>query len=327
MQTFVVVWLVQIFIGLELYSAYQLSTKNEFHLYNETHSSQPKILLVSEGLLGGPESSGELLVRSSSISALPIVGSLTNGLLALSGLTALTKRLPFWSGLANGLIGRGSSPGLMKVPGSFGRNLNQVPGVPGDAPWSLPPQAYGKGIHCPNGLSAPRGVVLMVPGTGFSGSENYAKSPYADKLPGLGFAYCWISLPGYSTVDLQISGELVAYAIKSLAADSGRSISILTYSQGGSNVQWALTFWPSLRPLVASFVAMAPPMRGSAAADVLCMASVVIGGCVPALLQESMLSNYMRAINSGEGAYALASSTVIYTMMDEIVIPQVPQVS
>ncbi|KAI8447483.1 hypothetical protein BY996DRAFT_6420972 [Phakopsora pachyrhizi] len=179
----------------------------------------------------------------------------------------------------------------------------------------------------------------MVPGTGFSGSENYAKSPYADKLPGLGFAYCWISLPGYSTVDLQISGELVAYAIKSLAADSGRSISILTYSQGGSNRQFTnnnLTFgrnnprtfqafWPSLRPLVASFVAMAPPMRGSAAADVLCMASVVIGGCVPALLQESMLSNYMRAINSGEGAYALASSTVIYTMMDEIVIPQVPQ--
>ncbi|KAI8443611.1 hypothetical protein BY996DRAFT_4594622, partial [Phakopsora pachyrhizi] len=151
------------------------------------------------------------------------------------------------------------------------------------------------------------------------------QSPYASGLPGLGFAYCWISLPGSSTADMQLSGELVAHAIKSLAQSSGRRISILTYSQGGTNVQWALTFWPSIRPMVASFVALAPPTRGSASGGVLCTASLLIGGCLPAIFQESTGSNYMRALNSGEGGRALVSTTIIYSLMDEIVIPQTPQ--
>lgn len=197
--------------------------------------------------------------------------------------------------------------------------------VPGDAPWTQAEVAYRKMITCPMGISGDRGIVLLVPPTGLNGAETWSKLPYTQQLPRYGFGVCWVDNPTQSTGDIQLTAEFVAYAIKYLAMQSGRPLSVVTYSQGGLNMSWVLTFWLSLRRMVRNLITIASPWRGSATGDVACGVLSLAGGCLPALLQQSSMSRAMRALNApvpGSGAYAAVPTTSIYTLNDEIVTPQ-----
>ncbi|KAI8446806.1 hypothetical protein BY996DRAFT_1250763 [Phakopsora pachyrhizi] len=119
---------------------------------------------LTSGALGGASSAGGLPLIGSLTHGLPLVGSLTNGVLGGAGSTGglplvggLTRGLPLVGDVTNGLLGGGGSGGIPGTPVSDGQNVNQVPGADGDAPWSLPSQAYGQGIECPRGVTAPRG--------------------------------------------------------------------------------------------------------------------------------------------------------------------------
>ncbi|OAV87406.1 hypothetical protein PTTG_09967 [Puccinia triticina 1-1 BBBD Race 1] len=210
--------------------------------------------------------------------------------------------------------------------------VGSLPGrTSGDAPWSQGEASYQKSIGCPLGLkNRARGIVLLVPGTGGDASEAYKSSPYYQGLPSQGFDLCWVNIPNYSLGDMQLAAEFVAYAIKFLAPKStasGGKINIVSFSQGGPNVQWASTFWPSTRKLVTGHVALAPPMKGTASTILLCPLSNLSGGCQPSIIQQTMGSNYMKAANSLKDkqspAYAHIPTTIIYTTTDEIVTPQV----
>ncbi|KAA1094540.1 hypothetical protein PGT21_024414 [Puccinia graminis f. sp. tritici] len=200
----------------------------------------------------------------------------------------------------------------------------------GDAPWTQAESSYKRMIACPFGIqNKDRGIVLLVPGTAGNASEVYKSSAYYADLPSRGFDVCWVDTPNYSISDMQLSAEFVAYAIKSLAPQStktGGKINIVSYSQGGPNVQWASTFWPSIHNLVRGHVSLAPSMKGTASNLLLCPGSNLAGGCLPSILQQSMGSTYMTAANSDKdtrsAAYALIPSTIIYTTSDEIVTPQ-----
>ncbi|EHS64395.1 uncharacterized protein PGTG_22226 [Puccinia graminis f. sp. tritici CRL 75-36-700-3] len=139
----------------------------------------------------------------------------------------------------------------------------------GDAPWTQAESSYKRMIACPFGIqNKDRGIVLLVPGTAGNASEVYKsvrlpykvefpsicstvpsifalktiQSAYYADLPSQGFDVCWVDTPNYSISDMQLSAEFVAYAIKSLAPQStktGGKINIVSYSQGGPNVQWA----------------------------------------------------------------------------------------
>ncbi|KAI9623076.1 hypothetical protein KEM48_009695 [Puccinia striiformis f. sp. tritici PST-130] len=204
------------------------------------------------------------------------------------------------------------------------------PRNPGDAPWTQAESSYRNMIACPLGIHhSQRGIVLLVPGTAGNASEVYKSSAYYQLLPSEGFDICWVDTPNYSISDMQLSAEFVAYAIKSLAPQSiksGGKINIVSYSQGGPNVQWASTFWPSIHNLVRGHISLSPSMRGTASNILLCPGSNLAGGCLPSILQQSMGSTYMNAANSQKdnrsAAYALIPSTIIYTTSDEIVTPQ-----
>ncbi|KAA1116680.1 hypothetical protein PGT21_022729 [Puccinia graminis f. sp. tritici] len=259
------------------------------------------------------------------------------------------------TGLLGGIPNRGFQGGPESIPGGLldgvtsllplgpGNGLNDLlNGIPkynpaaatagprpassyGDAPWTQSEMTYRQQISCPGGINGQRGVVLLLPPTAASGQQVWPRSPYA-QLPRYGFSICWVDNLTKGTGDAQLTAEFVAYAIKYLATVSRRPINVISYSQGGMNMQWALTFWPSIRRMVMGFVALASPFHGTYASSIVCQVDELIGGCLPALFQLQTNSQFMRALNApvmGSGAVALVPTTNIYTLEDEIVLPQV----
>lgn len=235
------------------------------------------------------------------------------------------------------LLGPGSNSLLASPDGILGSapssnfNPSSLPQGPppqhtyGDAPWTQAEAAYRSLIVCPSGLGGQRGVVLLVPPTGGNGRQAWLKSPYVELLPKYGFSTCWVDNPTRSAGDIQLTAEFIAYAIKFLASQTRAPVSIITYSQGGIDAQWAIVFWPSARRLVRNMITLASPFHGTVDANVLCPVSELIGGCLPAVFQMASNSRFIRALTApvyGSGATALVPTTSIYTLQDEVV-PQV----
>ncbi|KAM0748055.1 alpha/beta-hydrolase [Meredithblackwellia eburnea MCA 4105] len=200
-----------------------------------------------------------------------------------------------------------------------------------DAPFSVSTSTMQSAITCPNGIQKKAGgVVLLVHGTGSTGSESWSGGPYDVVLPtaGKGYDICWVDLPGRSLVDAQLSAEYVAYGVQYLAPQSAtKKVSIIGHSQGaGLNPQWALVFWPSIQPLVSNYIALAPDFHGTIEVILLCT-KLNIPTCEPSVWQQTVGSNYLAAqnsINTGGGGKALVPTTSIYTLTDDIIQPELP---
>ncbi|KNE93058.1 hypothetical protein PSTG_13550 [Puccinia striiformis f. sp. tritici PST-78] len=153
--------------------------------------------------------------------------------------------------------------------------------------------------------------------------------PFNERLANYGPEYdvCWVNLPWNGLGDLQQSAEYVAYGIKhfaSLSHASGNKINVIAHSQGaGANVQWALTFWPSLKPLVLNFFAIAGTFKGAMEAYPMCLVENLWGGCMPSPLQLKPNSKYMKAQNSESDEYSGANAQVktisIFSIYDQVV--------
>ncbi|KAJ8292101.1 Lipase B [Rhodotorula toruloides] len=203
----------------------------------------------------------------------------------------------------------------------------------GDAgTYSQPCDTYAQTINCPNGIRRKTvggggggGVVLLVHGTGSTGPETWDNGPYIKLLPsaGPGFDVCEITLPGRSLGDVQTTSEYIAFAIQHLTAQSQTGkIGIVSHSQGGLNVQWALDFWPSSRSLVSAFVALAGDFHGTGEGPPACLVlDATTGGCDPSVIQQSVGSNFLNALNS-RGGVALVPTTSVYTIFDDIIQPE-----
>ncbi|KAM0792091.1 hypothetical protein ACM66B_004795 [Microbotryomycetes sp. NB124-2] len=196
----------------------------------------------------------------------------------------------------------------------------------GDAAFAYTTPADVK-LTCPNGIQRKAGgIVFLIHGTASNGQESWAKGPYVQVLPnkGKGYDVCWIDLPARALNDAQVSGEIVARAIFQLAPQSATGkISIIGHSQGGGlNPQWALTFWPSTRPLVQNYIALAGDFKGTALGYFLTVPQFA----TESIIQQTVPSRYLTAQNNPfGGGKALVPTTSVYTVTDDIVQPQSPQ--
>ncbi|EGF98231.1 uncharacterized protein MELLADRAFT_96073 [Melampsora larici-populina 98AG31] len=211
---------------------------------------------------------------------------------------------------------------------AFDLNRWNNEGAPGDAPFSQGELSYQNAIHCPHGIrNLERGIVLLVPCTSCEATEVFAETPIALRLPQEGFDVCWVNLPFHGLGDMQLSGEFVAFAVNYLAEKSvSGKINVVTYSQGGSNAQWAITFWPSIRNQIINFITLAAPHKGTLLTRPICTSLNLLGGCLTSVLQMDRNSRYMNAVNNissvNDGKQALVPTTSVYTLIDEIVTPQ-----
>ncbi|MEA2244866.1 MAG: triacylglycerol lipase, partial [Solirubrobacteraceae bacterium] len=154
------------------------------------------------------------------------------------------------AGAAAALLGLALSP-------AGGRAAAPSPALTEPAP------ALERALECHGDLSgAGRPAVILVHGTGSSPEESFSWG-YAHVLPKLGFPACTVRLPEHGLVDLQRSIQYVVYAVREVARRSGRPVSLIGHSQGGTLVAYAPYFWPDLPAKIDDVIGLAGVYRGT----------------------------------------------------------------
>ena len=183
---------------------------------------------------------------------------------------------------------------------------------------SVPAGRLAASLQCSTGVSgARRAPVLLVPGTTLDPEPNfdwnYERAFDAQHRP-----WCAVRLPEHATGDVQIAGEYVVYALRTMSARAHRKVDVLGYSQGGMLPRWALRFWPDTRRLVNDVVGLDPSNHGTVVADAACAQS-----CDAANYQQASRARFIAALNSGAETFRGIDYTVTYSRTDEIVVPNV----
>jgi triacylglycerol esterase/lipase EstA (alpha/beta hydrolase family) len=196
-----------------------------------------------------------------------------------------------------------------------------LPGVGGAAtdtgpPLSVAPADLEASLVCPHPIEhAGRDVILLVPGTTVHPRTNFGMS-WIKAFEALGYPYCFVVTPHAGMDDIQVSSEHVVYAIREVHRRSGRKVDILGHSQGGTNPRWALRWWPDTRAMVGDYIGIAPSAHGGKAVNNMCRRD-----CAPAIWQQTYMSHFVRAMNSGGETFPGIDYTVIWTGYDEFLTP------
>ncbi len=189
------------------------------------------------------------------------------------------------------------------------------PNRPGP-PLSVPAAKLAAALTCTGTLrGASHAPVLLVPGTSLNPSTDYGYG-WEPALSKLGWPYCAVTLPGNAMGDIQVAGEYVVYAIRTMHAAYGGRIDIVGHSQGGMVPRWALRFWPDTRAMVDDLVGLSPSNHGTLDAIPACAQS-----CAPAFWQQRSNAAFIAALNSAQETFPGISYTNIYTNTDEVVVP------
>jgi hypothetical protein len=189
------------------------------------------------------------------------------------------------------------------------------PGRPGPR-LSVAPSQLAAALHCDQDLrGATRTPILLVPGTTLNPVTDYSYG-WEPALAKVGIPWCAVALPGNAMGDIQIAGEYVVSAIRTMHAAYGARIDILGHSQGGMVPRWALRFWPDTRAMVNDLVGFSPSNHGTVDAFGAC-----VPGCAPSIWQQRTNAHFMAALNSVQETFPGISYTDIYTLSDEVVVP------
>ncbi|RDW93258.1 putative lipase [Aspergillus mulundensis] len=194
----------------------------------------------------------------------------------------------------------------------------------GDAPYSVSEEDLRTAIYIPETFQYGKNgkkPVILVPGTAVPGGLTwyYSFGKLADAVPEADVV--WLNIPGASLADVQVNAEYVAYAINYISAVSDTNVAVLSWSQGGLNIQWSFKYWPSTRDVVDDFIAISPDFRGTVVADAACP---LLSGiyCTPALFQQRYETTFIEVLRADGGDSAYVPTTTLYSSFDEIVQPQ-----
>src|SRR4051794_2250209 len=180
---------------------------------------------------------------------------------------------------------------------------------------SVSPAALKASLHCEgdfrHGTLQP---VLLSPGTSATPEQNFSWN-YERAFSAQHRPWCDVTKPHHTLGDIQVAGEYLVYAIRTMHAMAHRRVAVLGHSQGGMSMRWALRFWPDTRPMVDDIIGMAPTNHGTTAAGS-CDA-----GCVPANWQQGATSHFIAALNSRTETFRGISYTNVFTHTDEEVKP------
>jgi triacylglycerol esterase/lipase EstA (alpha/beta hydrolase family) len=188
-------------------------------------------------------------------------------------------------------------------------------------PLEVPRATLQAALRCTPSVSTnPREPILLVPGTTLTPEENFSWN-YERALNALGLPWCTIELPGHAMEDIQVAGEYVVFALRTMSSFGGhqaaRKVQIIGYSQGGMVPRWALRFWPDTRKLVDDDVGLDASNHGTITAESSCQHE----GCAPAVWQQRNTAAFIAALNSYQETFPGISYTEIYTQEDQIVVP------
>jgi pimeloyl-ACP methyl ester carboxylesterase len=173
-------------------------------------------------------------------------------------------------------------------------------------------------LHCTGDVAAGAlEPVLLNPATGVTPDQNFSWN-YERAFNAQGRPWCAISMPYDTEGDIQIAGEYLVYAIRTMSATAHRRIAVMGHSQGGMSMRWALRFWPDTRALVDDVIGIAGTNHGTTSLGV-CITGKTL--CPAASWQQGAGARFIAALNSGTETFAGISYTEIFTHTDEVVRP------
>ena len=182
---------------------------------------------------------------------------------------------------------------------------------------TVPRQELRDALTCHGDPSTGPQPVLLNPATSVTPEENYGAT-YVKAFNDQGRAWCWVEMPHHTQGDIQVAGEHLVHAIRTMHHRAGRKIAVLGHSQGGMSMRWALRFWPNTRTMVDDVIGMAPSNHGTTALPE-CVEGVTT--CTPAVWQQRDEAAFIEALNSRAETFSGISYTVIYSRYDEVVTP------
>jgi hypothetical protein len=192
-----------------------------------------------------------------------------------------------------------------------------------DAPYTILETNLRAAIHIPETFTygkTNKTPIVFIPGTADPAGSTYYFS--FTKLFTTQYTHTdpvWVNIPGNSLDDIQNNAEYVAYAINYIASITNHTIGVLSWSQGGIDVQWALKYWPSTRSCVSDFMAVSADFHGTVM-DILC--DFPSPFCTPAISQQGYNTHFITALRRDGGDSAYIPTTSIYSSHDAIVQPQ-----
>ncbi|MGV9714337.1 esterase/lipase family protein [Gordonia sp. NPDC003424] len=186
---------------------------------------------------------------------------------------------------------------------------------------SVPQRTLDQALVCKGAGSTPgREQVLLLPGSSTTPEQSYGWN-LIPAFDALGIPYCTLTVPKSTTGDIQVAGEYVVHAIRTLHARSGKRVEIVGWSQGGGPMpRWALRWWQDTRPMVDNLIGVEPPNRGTATGPLFGCTIVAIV-CPPSTWQQMDSSNFVAAMNSGQMTFPQVRYTVIYNQISNVVQP------
>jgi triacylglycerol esterase/lipase EstA (alpha/beta hydrolase family) len=219
------------------------------------------------------------------------------------------------------VLGVGAIALTLRVPGVAAQAQDYAPLAQEGPALSVAADALDAALECSQDSLAglQQNPILLVPGTNLEPHANFDWN-YASDFTNRGWAYCMVTLPSYGLEDIQVSGEYIVHAIRTMAEASGRDVDIVGYSQGGMVPRWGLRFWPDTRALVGDLVGLAPSNHGTVDSDITCEQP-----CAPAHRQQASQSQFIAALNSRAETFAGIDYSSIYTHYDEIVVPNLDE--
>lgn len=237
--------------------------------------------------------------------------------LAAEGLTAnsVTDLLGAVDGLATG---QNSMSNVNKAPKDM-----IYPSKGKDPKYSVAESSLRSAIYMPasftNGKVPP---VILMPGTGATGYFTFIGN-YIPLLTGSSYADpVWLNIPGYLLNDAQTNAEYAAYAINYINDITGKNVSIIGWSQGNIDIQWAFKYFTSTQKVTSNHIAISPDYAGTVNANLICPDGLP---CDPSVLQQQYkgTSNFIDQLRLNNGDSAYVPTTTVYSgLFDEIVEPQ-----
>jgi hypothetical protein len=162
--------------------------------------------------------------------------------------------------------------------------------------------------------------VVLFPGTGSTGYTAF-QGNFIPLLSNVEWADpVWVNVPELLLGDAQVNAEYAAYALNYIASLTKRDVSIIAWSQGNINTQWAFKYWPSTRKVTSDHVAVSADYKGTILANFVDLSGLTN---TPAVLQQEAGSNFIKTLRSGGGDSAYVPTTSVFSgFIDEIVQPQ-----
>ncbi|PHH68317.1 hypothetical protein CDD82_653 [Ophiocordyceps australis] len=192
-----------------------------------------------------------------------------------------------------------------------------------DPPYSNLEQHLRSAIFIPETFTyGKKPPVILFPGTGSTGFITY-NGNFIPLLTGVDWADpVWVNVPRYLLDDAQSNAEYAAYAINYIASLTGCNVTMIPWSQGNIDTQWALKYWPSARSVTSSHVAISADFKGTTLAK---MGLRLFPGIFndPAIFQQQYFSNFITTMRSNGGDSAYVPTTSLYSgFHDQVVEPQ-----